>query len=82
MLETLLNRTFADDPVNTCIDDFFECVEHLSGKQSHIPDKARARAYMWTREKPHVSVGVAAQAGYWDFGHAAVASLRSFLTAL
>ena len=82
MLETILNQTFADDPVNTCINDFFECVERLPGKQIHIPDKARARAYMWTREKPHVSVGVAAQAGYWDFDHEAFASLRSFLTAL
>ena len=82
MLETVLNRTFSDDPVNTCIDSFFECVRHLTGKTIPIPDKARARAYMWTRKKPHVSVGVAAQAGYWDFDHEAFASLRSFLTAL
>ncbi len=82
MLETRLNQTFADDPVNSCIDDFFECVERLPGKQIHIPDKARARAYMWTRERPHVSVGVAAQAGYWNFDHEAFVPLRSFLTAL
>ena len=82
MLETVLNQTFADDPVNACINDFFECVERLPEKRIHIPDKARARAYMWTREKPYVSVGVAAQAGYWDFDHEAFASLRSFLTAL
>ena len=82
MLETVLNRTFANDPVNTCIDDFFACVERLPGKRIHGRDKARARAYMWTREKPHVSVGVAAQAGYWDFSHEAFAPLRSFLTAL
>ena len=82
MLETVLNQTFSDDPVNTCINDFFACVERLPGKRIHIPDKARARAYMWAREKPHVSVGVAAQAGYWDFSHEAFAPLRSFLTAL
>ncbi len=82
MLETLLNQTFANDPVNTCIDDFFKCVGRLPGKKIHIPDKARSRAYLWTREKPHVSVGVAAQAEYWDFGHEAFRSLRSFLTAL
>ena len=82
MLETVLNQTFADDPVNACINDFFECVERLPEKRIHIPDKARARAYMWTRERPHVSVGVAAQVGYWDFDHEAFAPLRSFLTAL
>ena len=82
MLETVLNQTFSNDPVNTCINDFFACVGRLPGKRIHIPDKARSRAYMWTREKPHVSVGVAAQAGYWDFDHEAFASLRSFLTAL
>lgn len=82
MLETLLNQTFANDPVNTCIDDFFECVGRLPGKKIHIPDKARSRAYLWTREKPHVSIGVAAQARYWDFDHETFGSLRSFLTAL
>ena len=82
MLETVLNQTFANDPVNTCIDYFFECVGRLPGKKIHMPDKARSRAYLWTREKPHVSVGVAAQAEYWDFGHEAFGSLRSFLTAL
>ena len=36
--------------------NFFEAlIKHLN--------KARARAYMWTREKPHVLVGVAAQTG-------------------
>ena len=82
MLETVLNRTFADDPVNNCIDAFLECVEQVSGQPANRPAKARAHAYLTTQPEPHVSVGVAALKGYWNFDHEAFAPLRSFLTAL
>ncbi len=82
MLETVLNQTFASAPVNGCIDTFLKCVEDVSGKQMQRPDKARAHAYLATQPEPHVSVGVAAQKGYWNFNHQAFGSLRSFLTQL
>ena len=79
MLETLLCESFADTPVNHCIDDFFTCVENLpdvSIKNSH---KARANAYLTTRPKPHVSVGVAAKNNYWDLDHNVFGNIRDFL---
>ena len=78
MLETLLCQTFADAPVNRCIDDFFECVGSLPGP----PDKARAHAYLATRSYPEVSTGVAAQKGYWPLDHDDFADVRSFLKTL
>lgn len=82
MLETLLNQTFADAPINECIDTFFQCVEDISQKQIQRPDKARAHAYLATRPEPHVSVGVAAMKGFWNLDHSVFEPLRSFLTEL
>ena len=81
MLETLLCRTFAGIDVDRCIDGFFQCAEE-SGSPIHRPDKARARAYLTTKPHPHVSVGVAAQKGYWDFDHDAFDGVRRFLRSL
>ena len=64
MLETLLCESFAATPVAQCIDDFFGCVERLSGVPVGRPDKARARVYLTTKPEPHSSVGVAAKRGF------------------
>ena len=84
MLETLLCRTFADTPVDRCIDDFFRCFETSeAGARIRNPDKARAHAFLATRKMPHVSVGVAAQKRYWgEFDHDAFRGIRRFLSSL
>ena len=84
MLETLLCRTFADTPVDRCIDDFFKCFEMSEeGAPIRNPDKARAHAFLATREMPHVSVGVAARKRYWgNFDHDAFREIHRFLSSL
>ena len=82
MLETLLYRSVADTPVNRCIEDFFRCVGNLPEVDIRRPDKARAQAYLATRPMPQVSVGVAAQRGYWPLNHEAFAGVRAFLKAV
>ena len=82
MIETLLCRSVADQPVNRCIDEFFDCVGALPNIDMRNPHKARAQAYLATRPSPQVSVGVAAREGYWPLDHEAFAGLRTFLTAL
>ena len=82
MLETLLCRSVADELVNDCIADFFGCAEALPGVDIRRPDKARAQAYLATRPEPQVSVGVAAQKGYWPLDHDAFSEVRDFLSAL
>ena len=79
MLETLLCKTFVDTDENSCIDSFLECVGKLPKNYLKRYDKARAHAFLATREEPHVSVGVAAQKGYWCFNHDAFADVSSFL---
>ena len=82
MLETLLCRSVAEDPAKPCIDGFFECVDTLPGIDIRRPDKARTQAYLATRPMPQVSVGVAAQRGYWPLNHEAFAGVRAFLRAV
>ena len=81
MLETLLCESLEDGPIDGCIDIFFECVEALPGSVKRS-DKARARTYLATRRRPHLSVGVAAKSGYWNLEHQAFGEVRSFLTRL
>lgn len=82
MLETLLCKTVTDTGLNRCIDEFLQCAETAEGVPIARPDKARAHAYLATRPHPHVSVGVAAQRGYWDLDHPALALVRQFLKSL
>ena len=82
MLETLLCRTFAGAAEDKCIDDYLACVGALPGVTVKRPDKARVHAWLAAKPDPHVSAGVAAKKGYWDFDHDAFADLRAFLTQL
>ena len=82
MLETLLCRSVADRPLNDCIDEFFECADALPGIDIRRLDKARAQAYLAMQPEPQVSVGVAAQKGYWPLDHDAFAEVRDFLAGL
>ena len=45
-------------------------------------EKARTCAYLATTRHPHVSVGVAAKKGVWDFEHDAFSNVREFLSRL
>ncbi len=82
MLETLLCQTFAASPLNDCIDSYFECVQTLPDINMRRPHKARAHAYIATQPQPHLSVGVAAKNGYWNFNHSAFTAVRRFLETL
>ena len=80
MLETLIRLSLSDSPVNECVQEFLQCVADICPLRRF--DKSWINAFIATTDKPNVSVGVAARAGFWDFDHAAFNGLRSFLCAL
>ncbi len=82
MLESLLCKTFVNEPVNTCIDAFFKCVKAQAKVNIKRPEKARVHAYLSTKEDPHLSVGVAAKRGYWNLNHDSFSYIRDFLAKL
>ncbi len=83
MLETLLWRSVADDPAAPCVAEFLDCADRAgaptAGSDEARADKARAHAFVATRPRPEVSVGVAALEGYWDFDRPDFGGLRAFL---
>lgn len=78
-LETLLCESFTDEPVNKCINEFFECVKQLKGPIAE-PEKARVHAYIAAQTDPNVAAGGAAKLGYWNFEHAAFEPIRRFIS--
>ncbi len=79
MLETLVCESFAGDPVDHCIDEFFDCVGYEVFRN---PYKARVFAYLTTTAEPRHSVGVAALRGQWDLDHSAFDGVRRFVEEL
>lgn len=82
MLESALRETIGDRRIRACIDGFLQCAEKAEKFEIRRREKAFIHAFLATRPQPHVSVGVAAQKGYWDFEHPALQGVRSFLSAL
>lgn len=82
MLESLLAKSLAGDPVCHCIETFMTCSTEQTGMEIRRPEKMFVHAFLATRPDPHVSVGVAARKGYWDFKHPAFEEIRRFLSAL
>lgn len=77
-LESLCLRAIADDPALICVDGYFECLCDL-GILSREKDKARAHAYLASRERPDRRLGESALANYWPLDHLAFDDLKQFL---
>ena len=84
MLETLCMQSVQDEPAFACVEEFFRCVkERVATPPRHLQiHKARAQAYLATRETIEYHVGRAVDNGAWNFNHAAFAPLAEFLRAL
>ncbi len=78
MLETVLCRTFADQSIAACIDEFMACAAD-AGELHRESDKARAYAYLATRRRPGDDIGVAARQGFWNLDHAALNPIADFV---
>ena len=82
MLETLCLEAVANDPATVCVDRYFNC---LSTRKLVLPanlEKARVRAFLASRTRPHRRLGQAAEAGYWDWSSPVFEPLFRFLTAI
>ncbi len=79
MIETLCLQSVDTDPAWACLDGYFQCVVGRGGTLPVNMAKARAQAFLATRPKPDLPVGLAAEKGYWNFGHEAFTPLAEFL---
>lgn len=93
-LETLWLNSLKGQPFESCIDQFFECIQGKGWEPSAAwskNDKAKAQLWIATKEVPNERFGIAAWHGrretekewmkdrWVDFNHEAFAKLKSFL---
>jgi hypothetical protein len=79
MLETLLLESVKAEPAMECVNKFMSCLQEKKVPDPKGLDKARAHAFLASREKPDKRVGEAAEAGYWNLDSPALDPLKSFL---
>ncbi len=79
MIETLCLRALKDDPVTTCVNEYFDCLKRIEDRV--IKDKARLQAFLASRQKPGLTLGQAATEGYLSFGSIEYEGLKTFLGA-
>ena len=79
MLETLLAQSFADTPIDECVSAFLACAAISGDAALKRPEKSRMNAFLSAMPDPNISVGIAAQKGYWNFDHSCFDPVKDFL---
>lgn len=82
MLESLRMASVEADPVIPCVEAYFLCLQGQGLRPPIHPEKARAHAFLASRDAPDLMVGEAAWKGYWSFDHGSMSGLRSFLSSI
>lgn len=93
MLEDLCMKTVSSHPATQCVASFMGCLSQVltppsPSKESakhyfpKVPAKAKAQAFLAAMHEIVPSVGIAAEKGYWDLDHTALAELKAFLNRL
>ncbi len=79
VLEDVCLESVAGDPAMGCVQDYFSCIESRLGAQPSSLSKAMAQAFLASRERPGLPLGLAAYRDYWDFDHSAFDALKEFV---
>jgi hypothetical protein len=82
MLEDLCLIAIDTDPVLQCIDEYFDCVYKITGRQPNNTAKARVHTWLASQIEPDKRLGEAAKAGYWPWDSPGFHDLKQFLQAL
>ena len=81
-LEDLCLEAFKNEPIMTCVDQYFKCVKKLGMREPRKLSKAKVAALLSSQEDPAISVGLSAQKGFWDFKNAAFLKVKNFLLSM
>lgn len=83
-LEDICLAAVNDDKANTCVAQYFSCLKEqgVSGPKPKGLNKSRVRVFLSSKEDPTLSLGIAAQRGYWPFDHKVFADVKTFLKSL
>ncbi len=78
-IEDVCLESVAGDAAMGCVQGYFSCLNDNGVKQPNSRTKAEAQAFLASRERPGLRLGEAAEAGYWDFEHAAFEPFKRLL---
>jgi hypothetical protein len=81
-LEDLCLEAVAHEPANTCVHEYFDCLQDKDVASPKELSKARVRVFLSSKEDPTLPLGLAAMKGYWPFENSAFDPLRQFLLSL
>ena len=83
-LEDLCLASVSQDPAIPCVDQYFDCLRKagLAASMGAHDSKARAQAFLASRQRPGLRLGEAAEAGYWPFDSPAFAPLKKALSSV
>ena len=84
MIEDVCLDSVSDDPAMECIDRYLECIEESDtpGPRLAWMPKARAHAFLASRDRPDLRIGEAADRGIWRFERKAFEPLKDLLMRL
>ncbi len=83
MLEDLCMLAVAEDAAMPCLDAYFACLREKGIQMAaHRLPKARAHAFLASRDEPDTRVGEAAKKGYWPWDAPAFAPLVELIRSL
>jgi hypothetical protein len=81
-LDDVCAESARDDAAMPCVDAFISCLAQAGVPAPHNQAKTRAHAFIASRDRPNVSLGIALLRGYFPLAHAAFEPVRRLLRAL
>ncbi len=81
-LEDLCLASVSTNPIITCVDQYFQCIQTRTQPLPSNMAKARVHTFLASKPNPELRLGVAAQAGYWPLDNPAFDDLKQFLNSL
>jgi len=80
-LEDLCLASVNNDSASICVERYLTCLkeQNVAGPKQKWLNKARVRVFLSAQEEPTLSLGIAAQRGYWPLDHCVFDEVRTFL---
>lgn len=80
-LEDICLAAAKEDSASMCVERYLTCLKerNVAGPKQKWLNKARVRVFLSSKEEPTLSLGIAAQRGYWPFDHKAFDGVKKFL---
>ena len=80
-LEDLCLASVNNHSASICVERYLTCLkeQNIAGPKQKWLNKARVRVFLSAQEEPTLSLGIAAQRGYWPLDHSVFDEVKMFL---